>query len=125
MYLYTHIFICMYICTHIYIYIYIYTHRRGLPAPLLRRVNVQRLDLGRGDDTVGNPHRAQMSEFEFFELVPLLELDKVVSIEQFEAAVSQSTAPFPPPMTRYSHVLDHDSIRGTPGGRSLGYLHIL
>ena len=26
------------------------------------------LSLGRGDDTVGNPHRAQISRFELFEL---------------------------------------------------------
>ena len=34
---------------------------------------------GRGDDTVGNPHRAQTSRF-----------------EQFEATASQSTVPSPP-----------------------------
>ena len=33
--------------------------------------------LGRGDDTVGNPHRAQISQFEFFEFIfLLLKLDK-------------------------------------------------
>ena len=31
--------------------------------------------LGRGDDTVGNPHRAQISQFELFELILLLKLD--------------------------------------------------
>ena len=30
---------------------------------------------GRGDDTVGNPHRAQISQFELFELTLLLKLD--------------------------------------------------
>ena len=32
--------------------------------------------IGRGDDTVGNPHRAQISQFELFELILLLKLDK-------------------------------------------------
>ena len=41
--------------------------------------------IGRGDDTVGNPHRAQISQFELFELVLLLKLDKRFPVEQFEA----------------------------------------
>ena len=49
--------------------------------------------IGRGDDTVGNPHRAQMSQFELFELILLLKLDKQFPVEQFEATVSQSTLP--------------------------------
>ena len=51
---------------------------------------------GRGDDTVGNPHRAQISLFEFFELILLLELDKQVPVEQFETAAPPSTVPSPP-----------------------------
>ena len=51
---------------------------------------------GRGDDTVGNPHRAQISKFEFFELVLFLKLNKGFPVEQFEATVSQSTVPSPP-----------------------------
>ena len=51
--------------------------------------------LGRGDDTVGNPHRAQISQFEVFEFITLLKLDKQFSIEQSEAIVSQSTGPPP------------------------------
>ena len=47
----------------------------------------------RGDDTVGNPHRAQIYKFELFELIPLLKLDKQLLVEQFEATVSQSTVP--------------------------------
>ena len=39
--------------------------------------------LGRGDDTVGNPHRAQISQFE---LVLLLKLDKQFPVERFEAS---------------------------------------
>ena len=48
--------------------------------------------LGRGDDTVGNPHRAQISQFELF---LLLELDNILSIERFEPTVSQSTVSSP------------------------------
>ena len=48
-----------------------------------------------GDDAVRNPHRAQISQFELFELVLLLRLDKQFPVEQFEATVSQSTVPSP------------------------------
>ena len=34
------------------------------------------LCVGRGDDTVGKPHRAQISQFELFELILVLKLDK-------------------------------------------------
>ena len=44
----------------------------------------------KGDDAVGNPHRAQMSQSELFELVLLLKSDKQFPVEQFEATVSQS-----------------------------------
>ena len=52
--------------------------------------------IGRGDDTVGNPHRAQISQFELFELILLSKLYKQFPVEQFEATVSRSTAPLPP-----------------------------
>ena len=51
---------------------------------------------GRGDDMVGNPHRAQIYQFELFELILSLNLDKQLPVEQFEAKVSQSTVPSPP-----------------------------
>ena len=51
--------------------------------------------LGRGDDRVGNPHRAQVSQFELFELILLLKLDRQLPVERFEATVSQSTVPSP------------------------------
>ena len=47
--------------------------------------------LGRGDHTVGNPRRAQTSQFELLELIPLLKLDKQFSTERFEPTLSQST----------------------------------
>ena len=53
----------------------------------------------RGDDTVGNPHRAQFFQFELFELILLLKLDRQFSVEQFEPSVSQSTVPSPPSKT--------------------------
>ena len=49
---------------------------------------------------VGNPHRAQISQFELFALMMcllLVKLDKQFPVEQFEAAVSQSTVPAPHP----------------------------
>ena len=46
-----------------------------------------------GGDTVGNPRRAQIYRFELFELILLSKLDKRFPVEQFEAAVSQSTVP--------------------------------
>ena len=48
--------------------------------------------------TVGNPHRAQLAQFDLFELVLLLKSDKQLPVEQFEAAVAQSTVPSPPLM---------------------------
>ena len=52
---------------------------------------------GRGDDTVGNPHRAQLCQFELFGFFVLLKLDRRLPVEQFEPTVSQSTAPSLPP----------------------------
>ena len=50
---------------------------------------------GRGDDTLGHPHRAQISQLELLDLILLLTLDKLLPVEQFETAVSQSTVPSP------------------------------
>ena len=71
-----------------YIYIYIYIHAYT-PETCMAI-------LGRGDDTVGSPHRAQISRFELFELILLSKLDKHFPVEQFEATVSRSTVPSPP-----------------------------
>ena len=83
---------------YIYIYIYIYICIRRRP---LRYMFCLPPFSGRGDDTVGNPHRAQMFQFELFELVLLLKLDEQFPVEQFEAsraeaAVSQSAVACPP-----------------------------
>ena len=50
---------------------------------------------GKVDDTVGNPHRAQIFQFQVFELILLLKLDKQLPVDRFKAAVSQSTVPSP------------------------------
>ena len=54
------------------------------------------LGFGRGDDTVGNPHRAQIVQFELFKPFLLLKLDELFPVEQFEATVSQSAVPSTP-----------------------------
>ena len=83
---------------HIHIYIYNMTWDMpgevpcdGRESGVLRPSDSQRFRFGRGDDTVGNTHRAQISQFELFELILLLKLDKSYPVEQFEARVSQST----------------------------------
>ena len=48
------------------------------------------------EDTVGNPQRAQTSQFELFVLILLLKVDKPFSIEQFELTISLSTVNSPP-----------------------------
>ena len=61
--------------------------------------------LGRGDDVVGNPHRAQISRFELFELILLLAVGKQFPVKQFEATVlSQSTVS--PPLIPRSRTLE-------------------
>ena len=58
-------------------------------------------DLGRGDDAVGNPRRAQIYQFELFELILLLKLGKQFLVERFEATASQSAVPSPPSQDRF------------------------
>ena len=52
--------------------------------------------LSRGDETVGNPYRAQIYRLELFEFILLLKLDKQLPVEQLEATLSQSTVPSTP-----------------------------
>ena len=65
----------------------------GDRAAALRRV--PRPSEGGGDDAVGSPPRAQISYFEFFELVIFLKADRRLSVEQFEATASQSRVSHP------------------------------
>ena len=110
MYTYVCIYRYMHVCVCIYIYIYITScilrqgrEARGKgerPRSRFEGCGVPLLpcgkDSGGGDDTVGNPHRARSSQFELFELILLLKLDKQFPVERFEATVSQSTVPSPP-----------------------------
>ena len=50
----------------------------------------------RGDDTVRNPHRAQICLFDRFELIICLKLDRQFPVERFEPTVFQSTILSPP-----------------------------
>ena len=72
--------ICVCVCVQ-----YLFSPRKGS----------ERASLGRGDDTIGNPHWAQIDQFELFELILLFELDTKLPVERFEAAVSWSTVPSP------------------------------
>ena len=94
-----HIYIHIYVCIYIYIYIYIHTYtyihihreRDVLLAVLLvlslqpdgLTIHTQKWFLGAG--FLGAP---PISQFELFELILLLKLDKQLVVEQFEATVS-------------------------------------
>ena len=54
---------------------------------------------GRGDDTVGNPHRAQISRFELFELILLLKLDKLYLSQQVPPPLLTLHSRIPPEET--------------------------
>ena len=92
---YIHTYVYIHICIYIYIYIEICLSPPIHPDPktysrdgcVVKAVDPRRLGVvprkvpksplvGRGDDTVGNPHRAQISQFELFELILLLKFDK-------------------------------------------------
>ena len=73
------------------------------------------LVFGRGDNMVGNPHRAQISRFELVELILLLKSDKQLPVERFEAAVSQSTVPSPPLFMWAVSVQNGHRMRWPPG----------
>ena len=82
--------------------------------------------IGRGCDTVGNPRRARIWDFELFELMLLVELDKHFSVERFEAMASRSGVPSSPLSlgSLQLRLVVHLSSRGTlgwlePPGRSL------
>ena len=70
------------------------------------------LKIQRRDDAVGNPHRAQISQFDLFELILLLKLDKQLPVEQFKATVSQSSVPSLPLKREPASQLCEASDRG-------------
>ena len=84
--------------TWAYGYGFSYVNRRrvALEAPPREPPRGPSRMVGRGDDAVGNPHRAQIVQFELFELILLFKLDKQFPVDQFEATISQSTVPCPP-----------------------------
>ena len=133
----------MYICiVHIYIYIYIYRHAyiqterhsyltEGLlpaaalpPAPTLRGPRPRGAGARKGDDAVGNPRRAQFSQFELFELkfisysclsfILLLKLDKRIPIERFEASRAIRGSSISVGSTRNPASLPEFRLRGYP-----------
>ena len=73
-----------------------------------------RPDFGRGDDTVGDPHRAQISQFELFELFELilsLKLNRRFPVEQIRGRSSDSSRQhlsqqYPPPLLVEVHPQD-------------------
>ena len=86
---YIYVCVCIYVSLSLSIYIYISTREAWAALQRARRQKGGALSplLGRGDDTVGNPHRIQIYQFELFELVLLLlKLDKQFPVEQFEAS---------------------------------------
>ena len=103
-YTYIHTYICIYIYIYIYhvcIHIYIYTSfQGGYPegrADLeLDGAGIGDAGLRKGAGTVENPPRAQIVQFELFELIPLLKSDEQFSTDRFEPTVSRSTVPSPP-----------------------------
>ena len=75
---------------------------------------------------VGNPHRAQISQFELFELILLLQLDKQFSVERFEPTVSQSTEPFPLLGSEYNDTYNNNNNSNTNSNRNISIKrHIL
>ena len=92
MYTHTHVHIHMYIHIHnIYIYIYIHTHGRAASESL-----PQRPMCGRGDDTVGKPHRARISQFELFELVLLMRFRQAILYRAIRADSISVNSILPP-----------------------------
>ena len=84
--------------TWAYGYGFSYVNRRrvALEAPPREPPRGPSRMVGRGDDAVGNPHRAQIVQFQLFESILLLKLAKQFPVERFEAEVSEQTVPSPP-----------------------------
>ena len=91
-YIHTHIhtYLLSYFLTYLLTYLLYYAiygspERRGI--------------IGRGDDTVGNPHRARISRFEFFEPILLLNFDKRFTVPcRAIRGSSVSVSSTPPPL---------------------------
>ena len=59
---------------------------------------------GRGDDTLGKPRRAQISQLELFEIALLLKLYQQFTVERFQVSAFQSMVPCPPLNIKISRV---------------------
>ena len=71
--------------------------------------------VGRGDDAVGDPRRAQLSQFEFFELILVLKSEKQFPVEQFEATVIVSVnSTVPPSYPAHGSPAGYALQRGAP-----------
>ena len=83
-------------------YIHIHIHSIGKACSSRgSRPRKTRASVGReGDDTVGDPRRAQSYQLTLFELVISLNLDNQLYIERFEPTVSQSTVSSPPHLSQ-------------------------
>ena len=72
-------YVC-YITVCVYIYIYIHIHVIRISIIIIMCISIIVISgcgsprFRGGDDTVGNPHRAQISQFELFELILFLTL---------------------------------------------------
>ena len=71
--------------------------RRKPKTFVARVVGVLVTLFGRGDDTVGNPHRAQICQFELLELILLLKLDTHSLSSNSRHSISVNST-VPPPL---------------------------
>ena len=113
----TYIYIYIYKMYHMYMCAFFFLHfwpKRYRPRPM-PCLHAPAMMLDRKGGTVGNPHRAQNSQFELFELIPSLELDKRFPVEQFEATVSQSTVPSPPLSRHLEGVIEGRQLKLAEG----------
>ena len=94
-YIYIHTYVYLYLSFSLSLYIYIYIYIYICAGRFNSQQSPGGPPVGRGNDAVGNPPRAQFLQFEFFELILLSKLDKLFPVEQFEATVSQSTVNSP------------------------------
>ena len=126
-------FMCIYIYIYMYICICIYAYYasdnfridslswggacRGLEVAEMQSIR-------RGDDVVGNPHRAQISQSELFELTLVSKVSKQFPVERFEATVSQSTVPSPP-QARHSLMVTDDGRTYSFGDNNKAILFVV
>ena len=90
-----YVYLYLYISLSLYIYIYIYMRKsRCRLSGYFGPAGTQSFSEG-VMIRLENPRRARISQFELFELILSLKLDRQFRVEQFEATVSQSTVPSP------------------------------